>query len=349
MSDPKCGQPEISVILPVLNGARTLETTLRALRNSRFEDFEILVVDDGSMDGTDELLLRYGVDRVIRNAEPQGPFACRNQGADAAGAGILFYTDADVEIAPDTLDKVARHFREHQGTALIGLYGMRHPHRNPASVYKNSWIHYTYRQIAPRADWFFTAVGAVRKSDWERAGRFDPGFRIVTGGGDIEFGHRLLSHGVEVVLDPSLEVIHHKRYSLGALLRNDLLRAYGYSLLALRIAPGKASVKRLRIANVPSTFAMATALAGLMLLIWPASLAVPLLVWPAIASLLAYLAANARFLNHVRKALSLKTSLAMVPILFLDHVAAGLGVLAAICRRCLPGSAGPGLTKTERP
>ncbi len=101
----------ISVVIPVKDSARDLERCLAALRRSRYSDYECLVVDDGSSDESAAVAERFGC-RVIRNQTTRGPAAARNRGAGEARGEILFFIDADVCVAPDSLERVAEHFAE---------------------------------------------------------------------------------------------------------------------------------------------------------------------------------------------------------------------------------------------
>ncbi len=91
----------ISVIIPVKDGARTIQDCLRAALDQQGLEapYEVIVVDDGSQDKTAELAEAMGV-CVLRQANA-GPAAARNTGAWKASGDILVFTDSDCE--PDSL------------------------------------------------------------------------------------------------------------------------------------------------------------------------------------------------------------------------------------------------------
>src|SRR3954471_16851791 len=101
-ASPRPRGPALSVVIPVNNGGRDFGRCLRGLRASTWADYETLVVDDGSTDGSAELAEASGA-RVIRNPTRMGPAAARNVGAMAATAPIVFFLDADVELHPDAI------------------------------------------------------------------------------------------------------------------------------------------------------------------------------------------------------------------------------------------------------
>ncbi len=135
--------PTISIILPVYNGASYLERAFAGLRASEFTDFEIIAIDDGSTDDSAALLERLGPEVLLRSETNQGVSAARNTAAAHARASILYFTDADVVIRPDTLGRVARAFEAPACRCMIGLYAAEHPNANLCSRYKNAWIRYS--------------------------------------------------------------------------------------------------------------------------------------------------------------------------------------------------------------
>jgi 4,4'-diaponeurosporenoate glycosyltransferase len=102
----------VSVIIPARNEAGRLGKLLESLQQQCTKPHEILVVDDGSTDGTAELALRYGC-RVIEQQEAgwSGKSAACYSGAQAASGEYLLFLDADVYLAPDALEYLYRYSR----------------------------------------------------------------------------------------------------------------------------------------------------------------------------------------------------------------------------------------------
>lgn len=319
----------LSVVLPVLDGAATLPCCLAALRASSLRDFEIVAVDDGSTDASARILEESGVDVLLRNPVPAGCFAARNQGARAASGQVLLFVDADVEVAPDTLAKVWNYCGQKSGDAIIGLYALEHPHANIASRYKNAWIRWSYLRHGDEVDWFFTAVGAVRRQVWERTGGFAETFDRTTGGGDLDFGRRLRQAGVVVRLDKTLAVVHRRRFSVGSLLANDFQRARGWAALGLSRL-GMTASARSGLANVSPGFVASVALAGVV-----AALGALCLFWSeatpaALVAAAVYLFVSRNFPMWAASTVSPGFAVRCAALQFLDHLACGFGVLAAM-------------------
>ena len=90
--------PRISVVVCTYNGARTLRETLEGCLELDYPDYELIVVDDGSTDGSGALAEEYGA-TVIRTSN-RGLSAARNTGLDAATGAIVAYLDDDARPDP---------------------------------------------------------------------------------------------------------------------------------------------------------------------------------------------------------------------------------------------------------
>jgi glycosyltransferase involved in cell wall biosynthesis len=116
--------PEVSVLLPVRNGARTLALAMVSVLEQSFADFELLVLDDGSADATPEIALGLGDARVrlLRDGEKRGLAARLNQGVDAATGRYIARMDADDVCFPD---RFARQVACLEAESRLDLLGCR--------------------------------------------------------------------------------------------------------------------------------------------------------------------------------------------------------------------------------
>lgn len=97
-------KPKISVIIPVYNGEKFLEDTLKAIGKSSYENLEILIIDDGSTDGSQELYEGYAKrDSRVRcfYQKNAGIVAARNKGIDLATGDFLCFCDQDDLVSSD--------------------------------------------------------------------------------------------------------------------------------------------------------------------------------------------------------------------------------------------------------
>jgi glycosyltransferase involved in cell wall biosynthesis len=120
-SPARTGRREVSVVVPTHNRRGLLALTLRSILGQRGVDLEVLVVDDGSSDGTAELVAGLGDARVrlLRNATSQGVAAARNRGIAEAGGGWVGFCDDDDLWAPD---KLARQLQAAHQTGRDWVY-----------------------------------------------------------------------------------------------------------------------------------------------------------------------------------------------------------------------------------
>ena len=87
--------PRISVIVPVYNGEKLLEKTLKSVFAQTYPAHEIIVIDDGSTDSTPRILERLGSRIKTRRIENSGAAASRNAGIKIATGDYLAFLDAD--------------------------------------------------------------------------------------------------------------------------------------------------------------------------------------------------------------------------------------------------------------
>lgn len=118
--------PLVSIITPAYNSAKTLAETIESVRAQSFADWEMIIVDDCSSDGTTALASHYAqMDdriRIIRRAENGGAAAARNQGLNAATGRYIAFLDADDLWLPQKLELQLTFMEEHKATISCTAY-----------------------------------------------------------------------------------------------------------------------------------------------------------------------------------------------------------------------------------
>jgi glycosyltransferase involved in cell wall biosynthesis len=113
--------PSVSVIMPAYNAARFINQTIESVLNQTFTDFELLIIDDGSIDNTLEIANQYALgDRRIQvfSHANQGVSATRNRGVNLAKGNLIAFLDADDLWSPDKLAAHIEHFRANPNLAV---------------------------------------------------------------------------------------------------------------------------------------------------------------------------------------------------------------------------------------
>ena len=128
-----------SVIIPTYQGAHRIAATLDALERQTRKDFELIIVVDGSTDGTAGMLRRQKLSmgfQIIEQAN-KGRAGARNAGAKLANGSLLVFYDDDMLPAPDSFEKHVAFHDQHPNTILVG--------NAPQSMKDNSPDFYQYR------------------------------------------------------------------------------------------------------------------------------------------------------------------------------------------------------------
>lgn len=114
--------PAVTVLMSVCNGEAYLRDAIDSILTQSYEDFELLVVDDGSVDGTGSILASYADRRIrlLRNAENLGLTRSLNIGLREARGALIARLDADDISYPHRLTRQVRFLEAHPDVAALG-------------------------------------------------------------------------------------------------------------------------------------------------------------------------------------------------------------------------------------
>jgi glycosyltransferase involved in cell wall biosynthesis len=225
--------PQVSVIIPVFNDAGNLGLCLASLRASQDLPREIIVVDDGSTDGSGAVAAKWGA-KVLSSGGRRGPACARNIGAKEAVGDVLLFIDADVCVNSDTIRRIRAEFDDDPNLdALMGSYDTTPQASTFVSQYRNLLHCFVHQSSPGKAATFWTGCGAIRKSVFLEFGGFNQmyGAPAIE---DVELGYRLFQAKRNLILCPDIQVKHLKRWNLKNMLRTDFFyRALPWSQLSL--------------------------------------------------------------------------------------------------------------------
>jgi glycosyltransferase involved in cell wall biosynthesis len=210
--------PKISVVVCTFNGRRSLWECLDGLLRLDYPNYEVVVVNDGSTDGTEQIAEKYGM-RLI-TTENRGLSSARNTGLQAATGEIVAYIDDDAYPDPHWLRYVANTF---MNSNHVGVGGpniappgdgpiaecVAHSPGNPVHILLSD----TEAEHIPGCNMAF------RKSALEAIGGFDTQFRIA--GDDVDACWQLQQRGGTLGFNAGAVVWHHRRNSVKAYWRQQ--------------------------------------------------------------------------------------------------------------------------------
>ncbi len=226
MSDPKSPPqgPEFSIVIPSRDRPRQLARCLAAL--SRLEtphdQFEVIVVDDGSREPYESVIERYAGKLPVRllRREGGGPGQARNAGAAAARGRLLAFTDDDCAPAPGWLARLGETLRRHPA-AIAGGRTVNSLTGNVYAEASQTLLAYLYDYFHANGNpmrFFASCNFAVSAELFRQLGGFDPRFKLA-GGEDRDFCDRWICAGRPTVYVPDAVVHHAHALSLLGFLR----------------------------------------------------------------------------------------------------------------------------------
>ena len=182
---------KVSVVIPCYNQSKYLPDAVLSVINSTYKNIEIIVVNDGSTDITEENLKKLLPDNVILlNQKNSGVCTARNNGINASTGEYILPLDADDKIAPEYIEKAVKILDENPDTGIVycevQFFGSKNDKWDlkPATV-KNMLIQ---NRIYPS--------GMFRKSTFKEVNGYNPYMNI--GCGDWDFWLSIIETGVKV-------------------------------------------------------------------------------------------------------------------------------------------------------
>ena len=218
--------PRVSVVICSYNGGSTVESCLKSMQTIDYPDFEVVFVDDGSTDHTQDILKQFEADERFVNIRQvnKGLSVARTVGAEAATGEIIVYTDSDCEADEDWLYQIALQLTR---SSHVGIGG---PNLIPD---EGSWVADcvgvspggpTHVMIDDRTAEHVPGCNmAFYREAVLEVGGFDQQFRKA--GDDVDFIWRLQNKGYSIGFAPAAQVWHYRRNTVEAYLKQQ--RGYG--------------------------------------------------------------------------------------------------------------------------
>jgi hypothetical protein len=254
-------RPQLSIVVPNWNGIQFVGMCLDSLQRSHFSGYEVIVVDNGSIDGSRELVRdRYPWVRHILLPDNMGFAIACNEGIKAARGDYIILLNNDIEVEPDWMHELYEGMERHpecgMGTSKMMFLHDRESFYNTGDLF-HAWSSGGGRGQGERdvgqydkEEYVFGAcagAGIYRRSLFETIGLFDEDFFIFAE--DVDLNMRAQMSGLKTVYLPRAKVYHIgtatvglysdryvylcKRNDVFVLVRNYSLRMYFKYLLTI--------------------------------------------------------------------------------------------------------------------
>ena len=203
--------PSISIIIPAYNVADTIEECLSALLDQTVprQQYEIVVINDGSTDRTEEIARKYDV-RLVSQSN-QGRAAAKNTGIREARGEFLLFIDADCVATRNWIEAITAPLANEE---IVGVAGtLRTWQKGIAARFTQIEYEDKYKRMGSRkyVDIVDTASAAYRKQVFEENGTFDSTLRWAE---DTDFSFRLAHKGYKMAFAPCAIVLHRHPESI---------------------------------------------------------------------------------------------------------------------------------------
>lgn len=220
----------LSVVVPNYNGASTIAGCLTSICAAD-PDVEVVVVDDCSDDNSVDIVRRYPC-ILVPLAQRSGAAAARNIGAAHCSGDVLFFTDADCQVLPDSLSRaLAAVTAAGEEVVIGGTYTEAPADRGFFSWFQSVFVNYSETKFLGQPDYIATHAMALTKATFQRHGGFRADFLPILE--DVEFSHRLRRSGCRLRMLPSLYVRHTFDFSLLRSLRNAYRKSLYWTAYSL--------------------------------------------------------------------------------------------------------------------
>jgi glycosyltransferase involved in cell wall biosynthesis len=177
---PARDAPLVSVIIPCYNQAHYLGETIESVLNQTHQNFEIVVVDDGSTDNTAEVASSFPQVKLLQQENQGRPAVGRNNGFRASSGEYIVFLDSDDRLVPDALEVGLRHLVDYPERAFVsGHARFIDAKGEPLPTEQRPCVERDHYEALLNENYIWTPGTVMfRRSAIERAGSFNPSLRM---------------------------------------------------------------------------------------------------------------------------------------------------------------------------
>ena len=202
-TDP-VGKPLVSVMIGVFNGAPYLAEAIASVFAQSYRPLELIVIDDGSTDGSGDVARRFGDSLIYVYQENAGNGAARNRAVELASGELFAFLDADDRFVPDKLDRQWAALDADEELDLV--FGHVREFVSPELTHEQRATIRPPTQLAP---WTAPNLMLIRRESFLAVGPFDESLKV---GVTVDWYARAVEAGLRSSMLP--EVVLERRLHL---------------------------------------------------------------------------------------------------------------------------------------
>ncbi len=221
----------ISIVIPNYNGESTIGKCLEAAFSSRYDNFEVVVVDDCSSDRSVEIIKGFPC-KLVALKERSGASKARNAGARNSSGKLLFFIDSDCIVREDALSVAAASYAENGPDVVVGGTYTPMPYDDRFfSVFQSVFVNYSETKNLENPDYVATHAMAIDAEAFKKSGGFPEVFMPIIE--DVEYSHRIRRAGYRLKMNPDLLVQHIFNYSFARSMKNAFKKSKYWTIYSL--------------------------------------------------------------------------------------------------------------------
>jgi glycosyltransferase involved in cell wall biosynthesis len=171
-------KPAVSIIIPTYNRRQLIARSIKSVLNQTYQNFELIIVDDGSTDGTEEVVAAFNDQRIryVRREENKGEAAARNMGIKAARCDYIAYQDSDDEWLPEKLARQMKLLEDASPQVGVIYTGFWKAENRRKTYIPFSWVNQKNGDIHKellKGNFIGSPVALIKKECFDNVGLFD--------------------------------------------------------------------------------------------------------------------------------------------------------------------------------
>lgn len=221
---------KVTVAIPCYNGAQYVERAIEAVLSQSHPADEVLVIDDGSIDNSAEIIRRYPV-RLVQHDGNQGLAMARNTAIKAASGDVIVFVDVDAFADPNLLAALLKHYDDPKISG-VGGQGIEANIHSLADRWRQAHASQNHGWRSKDVEFLFGLCMSFRLDALRKVGGFNPAFR--TNAEDVDIGIRLNAAGCRLRYEPGAKV-YHQRTDDGESLKRAMVAWFAESYRARKV------------------------------------------------------------------------------------------------------------------